>query len=478
MSKLKQVLGLCLACSFVVTAGLANADQQSDTFFKLLKPHHESKLFSKKEQQTVLENLSTLMLKHYVFEQKAKDFDEYASTHQNYSLNPQELSIQLNKDLKKFTDNDGHIHLMYSPESYNDFVKKFQQKPLALTEKDRKELEKTNKQDFQAYIKQISKSNFGFSDVKILNGNIGYIKLNGFHANDDAFRAAAAAMQFVENTESVIIDVRNNGGGDGRMGHFLSTYFFDNAAQVHLLNNENRGEGMLVQEWIMPQVPGKRMADTNLYILINDRTFSAAEAFPFALQAYKRATVVGKTTGGGAHSGQTLPIGNGMLIWLPSGRVTTPVDGSNWEGTGVVPDVESDKPLLKAQELIFTERVAKAESEAEKIDAKVRAMVIKNSIKSYTPRIAELKKYLGDYKSPEKSWIRRLALDGNNEIYMSIISNGKEVAKVAISIVSKGYFVEIHGDRIMHFTFKNLKRKHPQVFISSGGGKTIEWTRF
>jgi hypothetical protein len=477
MNKLKRILSLCFACSFIATPCLTNADQQSDTFFKSLKPHQETKLLSKKQQQSVLENLSALMLKHYVFQQKAKEFDKYASMYQNYSLNPQELSIQLNKDLKEFTDNDGHIRLMYSPESYNNFVRKFQQKPLAISEKDKIELEKTNKKDFQEYIKKISKNNFGFSDVKILNGNIGYIKLNGFHANDGAFRAAAAAMQFVENTESVIIDVRNNGGGDGRMGHFLSTYFFGDAAQVHLLNNENRGEGMLVQEWIMPQVPGKRMADTNLYILINDRTFSAAEAFPFALQAYKRATVVGRTTGGGAHSGQTLPIGNGMLIWLPSGRVTTPVDGSNWEGTGVVPDVESDKPLLKAQELIFTERVAKAESEAEKLDAKIRAMVIKNDIQSYKPSIPELNKYLGDYKSPAKSWIRRLALDDNNELFMGIISNGKEVARVSISTISKGSFVEVHNDRIIQFIFKNTERKQPKRFTSSGSGQKIEWRR-
>jgi hypothetical protein len=86
----------------------------------------------------------------------------------------------------------------------------------------------------------------------------------------------------------------------------------------------------------------------DVYILTSKRTFSAAEEFTYNLQGLKRATVIGETTGGGAHPGRGYRINDHFMMFVPTGRAINPVTKTNWEGTGVKPDVEV--PAEKALE--------------------------------------------------------------------------------------------------------------------------------
>ena len=56
-------------------------------------------------------------------------------------------------------------------------------------------------------------SNFGFEKVERLEGNVGYLDLRGFHRAEVGGDTAAAAMNFLANTDALIIDLRKNGGG-------------------------------------------------------------------------------------------------------------------------------------------------------------------------------------------------------------------------------------------------------------------------
>jgi len=49
--------------------------------------------------------------------------------------------------------------------------------------------------------------------------------------------------------------------------------------------------------------------------------------------------VIGETTGGGAHPTRTMPISETMAVSVPFARSVNPVTGTNWQGTGVVPDI-------------------------------------------------------------------------------------------------------------------------------------------
>ncbi len=208
----------------------------------------------------------------------------------------------------------------------------------------------------------VARRNFGFEKVERLSGNVGYLDLRGFTSPDLAGDTAAAAMNFLANTESLIIDLRHNGGGDPAMVALLSTYLFPGDQTVHLNDLYFRPSDSTRQWWTLPYVPGKRYAGKPVYVLTSKDTFSAAEEFTYNLKNLKRATVVGETTGGGAHPGGSSQINDHFFVWVPSGRAINPISKTNWEGTGVKPDV--DVPATRALETAHLDALKKAQKAA------------------------------------------------------------------------------------------------------------------
>jgi hypothetical protein len=104
-------------------------------------------------------------------------------------------------------------------------------------------------------------------------------------------------------------------------------------------------------------VQGKRRPDIDVYVLTSNKTFSAAEEFTYNLKNLKRATIIGETTGGGAHPGGTRVATDRFTVWVPTGRAINPITNTNWEGTGVAPDVET-----KAAEALLTAHVKALET--------------------------------------------------------------------------------------------------------------------
>ena len=198
--------------------------------------------------------------------------------------------------------------------------------------------------------------NFGFEKVERLIGNVGYLDLRGFHPPVFMGDTAAAAMNFLANSEAVIIDLRQNGGGDPAAVALISSYLF-RPEPVHLNDLYWRPGNETHQWWTLPYVPGKRLAGKDVYVLTSRRTFSAAEEFTYNLKNLKRATIVGETTGGGAHPGGPRRINDHFFVNVPSGRAINPVSKTNWEGTGVEPDVKvAAEQALKTAHLMALEK--------------------------------------------------------------------------------------------------------------------------
>jgi hypothetical protein len=101
----------------------------------------------------------------------------------------------------------------------------------------------------------------------------------------------------------------------------------------------------------------------DIYILTSKKTFSAAEEFTYNLKNLKRATIIGETTGGGAHPGGTRVATDRFVVWVPTGRAINPITNTNWEGTGVQPDIEvkAADALMVAQVKALEGLVAKSE---------------------------------------------------------------------------------------------------------------------
>lgn len=190
--------------------------------------------------------------------------------------------------------------------------------------------------------------NFGFRKVERLEGNVGLLQVDAFFPSDWIKDLAQSSMTFLANTDAIIIDVRKNHGfADG--GFLIASYFFSDP--VHWNDNYDREAKTLRQSWTLPVVPGPKLSDKDLYILVSKDCFSASEDFAYNLQALGRAKVIGEVTGGGAHPTKPYKIGTYFVADIPFAYSVNPVTHTDWEGKGVQPDVKvpADQALLTAQ---------------------------------------------------------------------------------------------------------------------------------
>ncbi len=183
--------------------------------------------------------------------------------------------------------------------------------------------------------------NFGIRQVERLDGNVGYLDVRRVAVPANAGPAIGAAMELVAGTYALIIDLRHNHGGAPEGVVFWCSYLLDERpTRLNDIFHADTGETR--QFWALPYVPGTRYLDRPVFVLTSGRTFSGGEDFAYTLQALGRATVVGETTGGGAHPTRGFPISAAVHIGIPFARSVNPVTGTNWQGTGVVPDVPAD----------------------------------------------------------------------------------------------------------------------------------------
>ncbi|MBL8174710.1 MAG: S41 family peptidase [Bryobacterales bacterium] len=219
------------------------------------------------------------------------------------------------------------------------------------------------KEEVEEARQRMARDNFGFERVERLAGNVGYLDLRGFFPAALGAETAVAAMNLLANSDALIVDVRKNGGGDPAMVALLSSYLFEDV--THLNDLYFRPADSTRQWWTLPFVPGKRLAGKPVYVLTSNRTFSAAEEFTYNLKNLKRATIVGETTGGGAHPGGMARVSAHFRAFIPSGRAINPISKTNWEGTGVAPDVAVNQEVaLKTAHLMAVRKVKEGEKDA------------------------------------------------------------------------------------------------------------------
>ena len=196
--------------------------------------------------------------------------------------------------------------------------------------------------------------NFGFTRAERLPGNVGYLQVREFGGVEWAGETVVAAMGFLAETEALIVDVRENGGGDPATVALLCSYLFEGS--VHLNDFVSRDGGSVYQSRTYAYLPGRRYLGKPVYVLTGVGTYSGAEEFAYNLKALGRAVIVGRTTGGHAHPGGFFRIGRGFEVFVPTGRPVNPIAGTDWEGTGVIPDIE-----VAEEEALRTAHVAALE---------------------------------------------------------------------------------------------------------------------
>jgi retinol-binding protein 3 len=216
----------------------------------------------------------------------------------------------------------------------------------------------------------------GLMAVRRLPGNIGYLKLRYFPDDVDGARMVHQAMAMLKDTGALIIDLRENTGGGGATDERLLGHLSATPIPMDIIRWRHAdGTTTTTQRRVSVPAEGPLYAAKPIFLLTANRTFSAAEAFAYALQAAHRATLVGERTRGGANpADHRVTLDAGISVFVPNGLVEHPITHGNWEGKGVIPDVPTEprralvegyaRALASAKPLVETPKSQKELSDA------------------------------------------------------------------------------------------------------------------
>lgn len=269
------------------------------------------------------------------------------------------------------------------------------------------------------YADAARRGNYGVRALETLPGNLGYLDLRELpdldfaDPADPARRALDAALALLAGSDAVILDLRGNGGGaPASVGYVISAF---TAREAPIYNTFRwreggrlRSESEAPREWY----PQPRL-DVPLYLLTSARTGSAAEALAYTLQAARRATVIGESSGGAANPGDDFALPAGYRVFVATGSPTNPITGANWEGRGVQPDIAVDaaQALAVARSRALERIVAQRSDGAAALEARWALDALRAQA---APAAAEPADYLGQYERLriERDGDRLLLRDG------------------------------------------------------------------
>jgi hypothetical protein len=341
----------------------------------------DQELLTSEQQLEVIEAFSEALLEHYVLPEKAAvlvdALQQAQARNDDASSKTMSEFLDQTNDFIQTTANDKHLRLL-SPEKFNQMMTMFHGDDPEHSQQQSEEHpqpESANHGGGHGVSGHApaghSTSNNPLSVVGV--SNVSEISRDGLNQTGylalERFDGSARAVAFIERvfstfteSDNIVIDLRNCGGGDAEMVKALSSYFFDEP--THLLNTVMPGEGnnarTVVERWTAPNKLSQYFAQKPLKILISSKTFSAAESFSFGMQAAGRAELVGETTGGGGYINDFFPLPYGLGASISVGRTYDPVTGRGWQGIGVSPEVqiEQDHALITAL-TSFTEQSGK-----------------------------------------------------------------------------------------------------------------------
>lgn len=329
-------------------------------------------------RQAVIGSLAEKLSANYVYPDVAASVssglkEKLRAGNYDGDITAKAFADHLAKDLRSL-GNDRHLRVTYDPS--------FQAPP------DDGPQTKATQAELDDERAWVDKGAAGIANVRRLPGNIGYIDLREFMPADFAAQRYASAMELVSGAGGLIIDLRQNVGGDPHTVALFLSYFFAENDGRHLNDIYWRKDGTTDQFWTFPVV-GPRYSGP-VYVLTSPRTFSGGEECAYDFQTQKRATLVGAVTGGGANPGGPVALVHGFVAGVPSGRAINPVTKANWEHVGVKPDVvvAPSDALKVAYKALLSEQVRTAKSPRQKAKAEAIAAHIDSGdwdAADYTP---------------------------------------------------------------------------------------------
>jgi hypothetical protein len=290
----------------------------------------------------------------YVFPEKRAPIVEALETAQGRGRydteNPAEFSERITADLRSASQ-DKHLWVAYDPGAYQDLLRQGGDDPGRST----------------AVREANRRRNQGFEELRILDGNIRYVRITEFSwSNDVTARIIDEVARFLGDGDAVVIDLRGNPGGNASSVERLISYFLVPDDRI-LMSFRDGLTGETLVNRVRNDLPSPRMAGRPLWVLIDGGTASAAEEFAYHVQQFKLGVLVGRTTAGAANNNERFPVAPGFVASVSVGRPLHPVSRTNWEGAGVAPDVATPPAAaLDQAHLLALRRLAARAGEAER----------------------------------------------------------------------------------------------------------------
>lgn len=331
------------------------------------------------EKDAVIDQIQVLIDSNYVFMDQV-DYVNHALDSLNRTgkyddiTDYQAFAKALTEDLVGIT-NDKHFVVAYNPE----LIKSRRARRERMHETQESEAEEAEETiDWNQWYAM--KENFGFEKIEILAGNIGYIKFTFWQPLAWVQPTIDATMGFVANTDALIIDLTSNQGGYSPTDSYLGSFFFGEDPFLWM-SSYNRPTEETSVDSTFQQIGGARYLNKPVLILVSDQTFSLAEQFAYSMKHFDRAKIVGQVTAGAAHAIDFLEVNDNFGVQVPVQYSIHPVTQTDWEGTGVTPDIITSKEeALKAAHL-------------DALDRLIETAEYDNQIKKYKEIKQELNKF-------------------------------------------------------------------------------------
>lgn len=320
------------------------------------------------EKKQTIDALFDALNESYVFPDLAKKAEEavrkaMADGAYKEITSGQAFAVKLSADVNAILK-DAHFRMRYSVQSLPERAERAEPSPA----------------EIEAYERMVKRRNAGIAQVDVLMGNIGYLEVESFQGAEAIARPAAAAFEFLKDTDALIIDLRRNGGGSPEAVRILCSYLFGEKP-VHLNSIYWRPENSTRDFFTLEKLEGPRYLNKPVFVVTSKRTGSGAEECAYNLQTQKRATIVGEVTWGGANPGGNVRLNDHFAAFIPMGRAINPITKTNWEGTGVKPDVEcpATDALTRAQIMAIEAIMQSTTDEEWKRELKMRLDDLKGS---------------------------------------------------------------------------------------------------
>ena len=281
---------------------------------------------SARERQAVLQAVEAAIAKNYVFpDLRAKIIErlEQAQRAGRYDDDDSRVfAARVTEDLRA-DSHDRHLSLRADPAAY----------AAAMAPEDSDDGESAFQRE------GARQDHHGLAELKILPGNIRYLRITEFEwIDDETGRVYDDTMRFLKDGDAVVIDIRGNPGGSHAAVRYLVSHFMDgDVFEMTFLAGSETPEQSRTLEYL----PAGRLKGKPLYVLIDDRDASAAEAFAYDVKQFKLGQLVGVKTAGAANNNKLLPIAPAFILSVSYGRPVHAVSQTNWEGVGIAPDVEA-----------------------------------------------------------------------------------------------------------------------------------------